>query len=77
MRLVINDASCHVCGVVTAVQSDFNCHVPWQVIAELLRFLKRSYWPFAWDSSAAGGSSSGVAGCLSSLCPPRTPVVTI
>ena len=33
--------------------------MPRQVIAELLRFLKRSYWPFAWDSSAAGGSSSG------------------
>ena len=31
-----------------------------QVIAELLRFLKRSYWPFAWDSSSAGGSSTGV-----------------
>jgi hypothetical protein len=30
-----------------------------QVIAELLRFLKRSYWPFAWDSSSAGGSSTG------------------
>jgi len=42
------------------------------VIAELLRFLKRSYWPFAWDSSAAGGSGSGVACCPSSFRPPRT-----
>ena len=33
------------------------------MIAELLRFLKRSYWPFAWDSSAAGGSSTGVHSC--------------
>lgn len=39
------------------------CELP-QVIAELLRFLKRSYWPFAWDSSADGGSSSGVNAAL-------------
>ena len=30
-----------------------------QVIAELLRFLKRSYWPFAWDTSAGVGNSTG------------------
>ncbi len=27
------------------------------VLLELLRFLKRAYWPFAWDSS--GGPESG------------------
>lgn len=33
--------------------------LPLQVIAELLRYLKRSYWPFAWDSSAGAGTSTG------------------
>lgn len=27
------------------------------VLLEVLRFLKRAYWPFAWDSS--GGPESG------------------
>ena len=29
------------------------------MVAELLRYLKRSYWPFAWDSSGGAGSSTG------------------
>ncbi len=36
------------------------------VLLELLRFLKRAYWPFAWDSS--GGPESGGEAAKSSVC---------
>ena len=36
------------------------------VLLELLRFLKRAYWPFAWDSS--GGPESGGEAVKPSVC---------
>ncbi len=34
------------------------------VLAEMLRFLKRAYWPFPWQSGGggAGGGSGGFVG---------------
>lgn len=40
------------------------------VLLEVLRFLKRAYWPFAWDSTA--GPSSG-----RSLCPTIRPILHV
>lgn len=35
---------------------------PAAVLAEILRFLKRCYWPFAWDTAPAGGDSDAANG---------------
>jgi hypothetical protein len=35
---------------------------PAAVLAEILRFLKRCYWPFAWDTAPAAGGGAAADG---------------